>query len=129
MPGARIAEPEYVRRVSMNRWQARPIDAAGNRVNLGLFPTEWEARRAVRLFLEGKVRPLPKFVRRTDDDPPKYYWHVRLPNVNICCVAVLHDTPEEAAAHCRRFLARLDGPLFGLAALSQKTTSCKRSKL
>lgn len=39
---------------------------------------------AARRSQAGKpdARPLPKFVSRTDADPTRYYWHVRLDGVN-----------------------------------------------
>lgn len=122
---ARVGPPEYIRRVR-NGWQARPLDDDGNRVNLGIYPTDTAARQAVRLFRAGRLRPLPKFVRRTKTDPVRYYWHVLQPDVNIRG-STLYDTPDAAARACRAFLTRLDGA-FALAAVSQKanrTTSPK----
>ncbi len=54
-------EKQYIRK-RHNRWQARPC-RDGIRHNLGTFPSYHDARRAVVQFFEGKLQPLPRFVR------------------------------------------------------------------
>lgn len=55
----------YIRRVKGGKYQARPYDSIdGKRYNLGLFPSRYEARKAIQLFWRGKLKELPRFVRR-----------------------------------------------------------------
>lgn len=127
--GARVVPPSYVR-PRRNKWQARPRHPqTGERVNLGLFATEFDARRAVAKFLRGELQALPKFVRKTEDDPPKYFWHVQLDKVNVLCDDVLHDTPADAARHVRQFLTKVFGPLFAAVALSRAQTRTNSNKV
>lgn len=62
IPRPRNYDPyrQYIRR-RHHRWQARPY--RNGRHNLGTFRTYHDARRAVVKFFEGKLQPLPRFVR------------------------------------------------------------------
>ena len=125
MGAARVGPPDYIRRVR-HGWQARPM-RDGTRHNLGVFRTEWDARRAVTRFLSGRLEPLPKFVCKTLADPARYYWHVRLTNMNVRS-DVMHDTPTQAATAVRAFLTRLDG-LMGMVALASADGRVGSSRL
>lgn len=58
-------QDRYIRRVKGGRYQARPYDAVdGKRYNLGIYNTREQAAAAIKLFWQGKLKELPRFVLR-----------------------------------------------------------------
>jgi hypothetical protein len=74
--GPRLAgEIKNVRAVKGGRWQARFYDCdSGKRFNLGVYPTEGRAERAVRDFVHGRLRPRLKYAREVDDRAGNAWW-------------------------------------------------------
>ena len=100
---------DYVRLVRNGRWQARPY-VDGERINLGLFGSETEARRAVRRYYQfGEIgRGLPKFVRRM----PGGEFIAQFSFDGTVLRLGPFDSPAKAFDSARAFITQLEGPLF-----------------
>lgn len=91
-------EYKYIRKLR-NKWQARPW-VGGQRINLGLFDSEWSAAEAVAKLIYRNERPrrLPRYVRF---DGERYEARVVLSDPLIVRLGVYNTEHEAHAAVAR----------------------------
>lgn len=96
---------KYIRRVK-GRYQARPYDGiTGERINLGMYPTEGAAAAAIDRYWWGKENDRPKYVRprMLRDGSVRYFVVIRHAGESIW-VGGVYKTSEAAARAVKRYI-------------------------